>query len=217
MTDSSLTAVSGRVAAPAVDASPLPWWARRSGFGWVTVITGLFSLFAAGTLVGERIQLYIDANHTTSCDLGGAFSCSTVMKSTAAQAFGFPNPLIGLVGFTIVLVIGVTVLSGASMPRWYWVAFQVGVLAAFAFLVWLYSEAVYVIGALCLYCMICWAMMIFLVVISLARNILTGVLAAPSWLISWARGWAMMTAILIAIACAATIFFRFMGLLFPNG
>jgi uncharacterized membrane protein len=211
----SITAVSGTTARQADDPQSLPWWARRVGFAWITIITGLGSLVAAAVLVAERVHLYIDANTRTSCDFGGAFSCSSVMKSEAAQAFGFPNPFIGLVGFSVLIVIGVTVLSGASMPRWYWIGFQVGVLAAFGFLVWLYSEAVYFIGALCIYCMICWLMMTILMFVSLARSILTGVIPAPAWLHSWARGWAWMTAIIVLLACAASILFRFMGLLLP--
>jgi len=211
----SITAVSGVATQPTDETQSLPWWARRVGFAWITIITGLGSLIAASVLVGERIQIYLDENTKTSCDWGGAFSCSSVMKSEAAQAFGFPNPFIGLVGFTVLVVIGVTVLSGASMPRWYWIGFQVGVLAAFAFLVWLYSEALYVIGALCIYCMICWLMMTILMFVSLGRSILTGVLPAPAWAHAWARGWTWLTAIIVIIACAASILFRFMGLFFP--
>lgn len=213
MNDSTLTAVT-KVPVPDGAATELPWWAKRRGFGWLSLITGFFSLLAAGVLVGERLQIYIDANHTTSCDFGGAFSCSSVMRSSAAQAFGFPNPFIGLVGFTILVVIAVTVLSGASMPRWYWVCHQIGLTFAWGFLVWLYTEAVYEIGALCLYCMICWFMITLAFVITTARNVLVGVLPAPVWLHRWARNWAWITAIVLLLACAATIIIHFRTILF---
>lgn len=215
MTDSSTTAVLGRVVPSAPDTKDLPWWARRTGFGWIIVVTGLASLVAAGVLVAERVHLYLDAGAVASCDWGGALSCTSVMKSEQAQAFGFPNPFIGLVGFTILVVIGVTVLSGASMPRWYWISFQVGVAAAFGFLVWLYTVAVFSITALCIYCMICWLMITLLFFVSLARNILTGVIAAPRWLQGWARGWSWITAVVLLLACAGSILIRFMGLIFP--
>lgn len=215
MSDSTITAVSGRVAPSAPDAKDLPWWARRAGFGWITVITGLASLIAAGVLVAERVQLYLNADAVASCDWGGAFSCTSVMLSEQAQAFGFPNPFMGLVGFGILVVIGVSVLSGASMPRWYWVCFQLGVAAAFGFLIWLYSVALFEIRALCIYCMVCWLMITVLFFISLARNILTGVFAAPRWLQGWASGWAWITAFVLLLACAGSIIINFMGLLFP--
>jgi len=207
--ESTSTGVSG-LAAPA---SPPPWWARRVGFGWIAAVTGFFSLVAAGVLVGERIQLYLDADSKASCDWGGAFSCTSVMKSSQAAAFGFPNPFIGLVGFTIVIVVGVTLIAGASLPRWFWIAFQAGITLAFGFLVWLYTQAVYSISALCIYCMICWLMMTYLFFLALARNVLTGVFPAPAWLRAWASGWAWVTATVVVIACAASIFVHFAGLL----
>lgn len=212
MNAGTVTAVSGPVAATAPDAETLPWWARRTGFGWISAVTGLFSLIAAAVLVGERVELYIDANHHSSCDLGGAFSCTSVMESKAAAAFGFPNPFIGLVGFTVLVVVGMSLVAGAQMKRWYWIGYQIGVVLAFAFLVWLYTQALYVIGALCLYCMVCWLMMTYLTCLSLARSVLTGVIAAPRWLLGWARGWAWTSATLISLACAATILIRFMYL-----
>lgn len=208
-----ITAVSGRVSPSAPPPESLPWWARRTGFGWISAVTGLFSLIAAAVLVGERIELYLDANHRSSCDLGGAFSCTSVMESDAAAAFGFPNPFIGLVGFTVLVVIGVSLVAGAQLPRWYWIGYQIGVLAAFVFLVWLYSQALYVIGALCIYCMVCWLMITYLICLSLARSVLTGVIGGPRWLQRWAAGWAWTTATLISVACAASIVIRFMPML----
>lgn len=206
----TITGVSGPPATSGLDPDQLPWWARRTGFGWINVITGVLSLLATAVLVGERIQLYMDAGHRASCDFGTAFSCTSVMKSEAAALFGFPNPFIGLVGFTVLVVVGVVAAVGAALPRWFWNTYFVGVLAAFVFLVWLYSQAVYSIRALCIYCMVCWLMMIFLVFITLARNVLTGVMPAPAWLRAWARDWAWITAIVVAVACAASIIIAFM-------
>ena len=71
--------------------------------------------------------------------------------------FGFPNPLLGIVGFTVVVVTGVAVLAKAPLPRWYWYGLQAGVTFGTAFIHWLAFQSLYRIGALCPYCMIVWA------------------------------------------------------------
>lgn len=211
MSSSTTGASNTTASATPTQQEALPWWAARTGFAWINIITGFFSLLATAILVGERIDLYVDANHHASCDFGGPFSCTSVMKSPEAALFGFPNPFIGLVGFTILLVTGVVLLAGAKLARWCWIAYSVGVVAAFTFLVWLYTQAVYDIKALCIYCMICWLMMIILVFVVLGRNILVGDFPAPEFLHGWARNWMWITVVIVALACAASIFIKFMA------
>jgi uncharacterized membrane protein len=209
---SSITGVSQSSGSTGlVEDHDLPWWARSTGFGWINVVCGVFSLLATCILVGERLQLFVNADYHPSCDFGGPFSCTSVMKSDQAALFGFPNPFIGLVGFTILVVTGVVLVAGAALPKWYWNVYALGNVAAFVFLVWLYSQAVFEIKALCIYCMICWLMMTFQVFLVLARNVLVGAVPAPGWLAAWARNWAWITAVVVVLACAASIFIKFMA------
>ena len=73
---------------------------------------------------------------------------------------GFPNPIIGVAAFPVVVTTGVAVLAGARLARWYWLGLQVGVTAALAFVAWLAFQSIYRIGALCPYCMVVWAVVI---------------------------------------------------------
>ena len=43
-------------------------------------------------------------------------SCGSVMKSDQAEAFGFPNPMLGLVAYAVVICVGVSLLAGAPSP-----------------------------------------------------------------------------------------------------
>src|SRR3546814_14651670 len=86
-------------------------------------------------------------------------SCGSVMSTAQAELFGFPNPLLGIVGFTVVVVTGAVLLGGARLPRWYWLGLQVGVTFGMGFVAWLIFQSVYRIRALCPYCMVVWAVM----------------------------------------------------------
>lgn len=183
--------------------------ARDKAFGLFIVLLGAVSWIASGILVLERIELYLDANHTTSCDFNPWVSCGTVMKSEQAALLGFPNPFLGIVGFGVVITIGMALLAGARFRRWYWLGLQAGVTLAFIFIVWLWSQALYDINALCLYCMVVWAMMIPLFVHTTSRNIVTGVIPAGAGLRKFAAEWAWVLTVSLLVLTAASVFLRF--------
>ena len=78
------------------------------------------------------------------------------MDREQANAFGFMNPLLGLIGFAMVIAIGVAMIAGARFRAWFWVAMQVGVTFGIVFVHWLIFETIYEINALCPYCMVVW-------------------------------------------------------------
>lgn len=131
---------------------------------WV-LIAGVVGLTAALTLTIEKIELLIDPAYVPSCSINPVLSCGSVMQSAQASVFGFPNPLIGIVGFSVVVVTGVLAAAGVALPRWHWAGLAVGTLLGAVFVHWLIFESLYRIGALCPYCMVVWAVTIPLLVV----------------------------------------------------
>ena len=78
---------------------------------------------------------------------------------------GFPNPLLGIIGFTVVLVTGVLAVSKVALPQWYWIGLSVGTLVGAVLVHWLIFQSLYRIGALCPYCMVVWAVSVPLLVV----------------------------------------------------
>lgn len=120
------------------------------------VATGGIGLLAAFALVVERLRLLEDATYVPLCSLNAVFSCGSVMTTPQASAFGVPNPLIGIAGFSVVLTIGAAMLAGARFRHWFWLGLQFGVTFAIAFVHWLMYQSIFRIEALCLYCMVVW-------------------------------------------------------------
>ncbi|MBV1778318.1 vitamin K epoxide reductase family protein [Paeniglutamicibacter sp. ABSL32-1] len=203
--------MSEAAAAPPRDGDAVPRMARDRPFGLFLVLAGAVAWIASGILVLERIALYKDPDYVTSCDFNPWVSCGTVMKSTQAALLGFPNPFLGIVGFGIVVTIGMALLAGARFARWYWVGVQVGVTLAMVFIVWLWSQALYEINALCPYCMVVWAMMIPMFMYTTARNIAHGVLPAPAALRRAAGEWTWVAVVVLLVITAATVVLRFPG------
>ncbi|WP_219942209.1 vitamin K epoxide reductase family protein [Iamia sp. SCSIO 61187] len=138
------------------------------------VVAGLIGLLAAATLLVEKIALLEDPDRILTCDINPIISCGSVMTTDQAEAFGFPNPIIGIVGFTIIMTIGVVLLAGAHLPRWVLRGLGAGATFGVGFVHWLMFQSIYRIGALCPYCMAVWAVTIPLFVTTVAMLIRTG-------------------------------------------
>jgi uncharacterized membrane protein len=131
---------------------------------WI-LIAGVVGLAAALTLTVEKIELLINPDYVPSCSINPVLSCGSVMITPQASAFGFPNPLIGIVAFTVVVVTGVLAVVKVTLPRWYWAGLAAGTLLGAAFVHWLIFQSLYRIGALCPYCMAVWAVTIPLLIV----------------------------------------------------
>jgi len=140
---------------------------------WV-LIAGVVGLAAALALTIEKIEILLDPDYVPSCSINPVLSCGSVMITPQASVFGFPNSLIGVLSFTVVLVTGVLAVAKVELPRWYWTGLAIGTLLGTVFVHWLAWQSLYSIGALCPYCMVVWAVTIPLLVVA------TSIAAAPA-------------------------------------
>ncbi|TFI45538.1 vitamin K epoxide reductase family protein [Rhodococcus sp. 1R11] len=145
----------------------------RAGAAVFTLFSAL-GLLAALTLTIERFKLLEDASYVPSCSLNPVLSCGSVMVTKQAALFGFPNPILGIVAFSVALVAGVLWLGRVELPHWFWLGLSAGLLLGEVFVHWLIFESLYEINALCPYCMVVWAVTMPLFVLALSRLISTG-------------------------------------------
>ncbi|KAA9394102.1 vitamin K epoxide reductase family protein [Kocuria coralli] len=192
--------------------APLP----RGDLSWaaVAIVTAALGLFASISLVVEKWAILEDPLHVTSCDFNAALSCGTVIRSAQANLFAFPNPFIGLVGYTLVIVLAVGVLAGARYRAWFWQGLLAGLALGEVFLIWLWTQATFEINALCLYCMLVWLMHPILLLATAARCVRTGALPAPPGLRATTRLWAPAVVVLIWLVVFGSVLVRFSGSLF---
>lgn len=127
---------------------------------YILIIGGVLGLLAAAILMVEKIHLLKDPNAQLACDLNPIVACGSVINTPQASAFGFPNPILGLIGFGVVITIGMAMLAGAQFKRWFWLGLQGGTIFGVVFVTWLQYQSIYTIGALCPYCMVVWSVTI---------------------------------------------------------
>ena len=135
---------------------------RHLSTGWLLLVSGLIGSLSAATLLIEKIALIKDPSYTPTCSINPVLSCGSIMSTPQAEVFGFPNPILGVFGFAVITTIGATLLAGGDPRAWLWVGLQVGATAGVVFVHWLIFQSLYVIGALCPYCMTVWVITIII-------------------------------------------------------
>lgn len=183
------------------------------------IIAGVIGWWAAFSLTMERIHLLANPDAILGCDISPLVQCGKNLASWQGSLFGFPNPILGLTGWMAPIVVGVAILAGARFARWFWWLFEAGVTLAFVFVIWLIAQSIFVLGTLCPWCMVTWAVTIptfYAVTLHILR---TGILPAPAVIRSGAdrlMGWVPLLAVIsyAIVAVLAQLRLDVLGALF---
>lgn len=141
---------------------------------WILLLAGVAGLLAAFQLTNDKFSILADPDFVPSCSINPVLSCGSVIVTEQASVFGFPNPLIGLASYAVIITLSVLMISRVTIPNWVWLGLNIGALGGMAFVVWLAYQSLYVIGALCPWCMVAWAATIFIFWITTAENAANG-------------------------------------------
>ncbi|WP_333618413.1 vitamin K epoxide reductase family protein [Dietzia sp.] len=127
--------------------------------GIILTIGSIVGIVAAFELTLDKIRILENPDFVPSCNFSILVSCKSVISSDQGQAFGFPNPIVGLIGFGITIAIGVALLAGVRFPRWYMVGTVLGLLFGIGWVQWFAYQTIFNIGYLCPWCMAVWTVM----------------------------------------------------------
>jgi uncharacterized membrane protein len=178
-------------------------------FAVFLVIAGGAGWWAAFNLTLDKIAVLKNPHASLSCNFSVLVQCGKNLDSAQGSVFGFPNPLIGLGGFAAVIAVGVALLAGAQFAHWFWIAFNLGIAGALAFVIWLISQSIFVLGTLCPWCMLVWLVTIPLFWSVTIRNLAEGVYGTPARGVGTAlRPWIVPITVLslLVVAILAQIF-----------
>lgn len=118
------------------------------------LIGALLSLLAAFVLSVEAFQLAKNPNADLSCSINVVLNCATVAKHPSAEMLGFPNSFFGLIAEPVVITVAIAGLAGIAFPRrfmfWAQIGYTLGLIYAFV----LFFISMFVIQALCPWCLL---------------------------------------------------------------
>lgn len=119
---------------------------------------GALSLLAAMMLSLEAYWRALEPEKTFMCDVNEKLSCSAVADSWQAQLIHLPegpvpNAVLGIMAFTVITVLGVVYACRFKAPTWFNWCFRIGVFACLVFSTWLLQQSMFVIKAMCPWCL----------------------------------------------------------------
>lgn len=89
----------------------------------ILTVGAFIGLVASFWQVVERIFMLKNPGAELSCNLNPILDCGTVLGNRWSALFGFPNALLGIVMFTILFTIGLMLLNGIALKKWFWKVF----------------------------------------------------------------------------------------------
>ena len=184
---------------------------------WILTVGGALGLIASFELIVDKLALLADPDAVLSCDINPVVSCGSVILTEQGSASGFANPILGLVGFAVVITLGVLAIAKVELPRWVWIGLNIGALFGVAFMIWLMLQSLYVIGALCPWCMLIWAVTILIFWNVTVDNLVSGRINLGSGVaeIAGALRWFLVAGTYLIIA--GLIFVRWMDFWLGRG
>lgn len=125
------------------------------------IVAGAIGLWAAFMLTVDKFHLLANPDAQLSCNFSVLVGCSKNLNSWQGSLLGFPNPVLGLIGWTATIAVGVGLFAvRGRFARWYWIAFNVGVVLALVLVIFLITQSLTVLDVLCPWCMVTWAVTI---------------------------------------------------------
>ena len=117
-------------------------------------LSALISLIASFVLSVDAVVLAANPDAVLACDISSRVSCGTVAQAWQASLLGVPNAFLGLIAEPVVLTIAVASLGGVKFPKWFMISAQTVYTIGLLFAYWLFHQSMFVIGALCPWCLL---------------------------------------------------------------
>lgn len=140
------------------DLKPHGWRHSATWTYLVMLAASAVALVVSFVLSADTLKLARNPGRQLGCDVNAVLSCSSVAQSWQAEIvkFGglsYPNAFFGIAAESVFVTIAVIGLARVTVPRWFATCTWLGGLAALAYSYWLTSQSLFVIQALCPWCL----------------------------------------------------------------
>lgn len=129
---------------------------RHLSYALTLILGSVLGLTAAFALTLEKLRQLENPGIAASCDFSLLVQCGANLGAWQGSLFGFPNPLIGLVGWSMILVVGIALTGKVVFPDWFLRLMSLGVIFSLLFVIWLIYVSVFMLGTLCPWCIVTW-------------------------------------------------------------
>ena len=118
------------------------------------LVGAVLSLLASFVLSVEAIEIAKNPNAELSCSVNIVLNCATVAAHPSATFMGFPNSFIGMMAEPVVIAVAIAGLAGVKFPRRFMFTAQIFYTAGLLFALGLLYVSMFIIQALCPWCLL---------------------------------------------------------------
>jgi uncharacterized membrane protein len=135
-------------------------WLKDHKYGVGFTILGVIGWIAAFTLLTDYIHTLKDPSFNPSCNISVLVACGPNMVSKQGSLLGFSNTILGVMGFTVPILVGFLLMGRTKLSKWFWLGLAAGHTGSLALVLYLVIQSVFFIGTLCPWCMVVWTVTI---------------------------------------------------------
>lgn len=188
------------------------WRTSQKKLGIALLVLSIFGLTASFTLTYDTIEKIKNPDFNPACNISPIVSCGKALASSQSELLGIPNPIYGIVAFTALLTLAVTLIAGAKYKRWFWMVVEGVGLAGLSGALYLFFFSMYSLGSICPWCLLVWVTTIavfwYITTYLVATGLLAGRGASHRIADLWEK-YAVPTLIVWYLALVVIVFLRF--------
>jgi len=125
-------------------------------YAYILSIGGAAGLIAMTWQASERVHMLKEPTSELACNINPIIDCTGVLGNQLSALFGFPNAFLGMVFFAILATSGLVLLSGGVFNRWFRHFVMAVSLILLLFSGWFFAVSLYVLGKICVFCVVGW-------------------------------------------------------------
>ena len=118
------------------------------------LVGSILSLISSFVLSNEAVELAKNPHASLICSVNLVVNCASVALHPTAHLFGFPNSFLGMMAEPVVITVAIAGLVGVKFPRLFMFVAQIFYTLGFIFALTLLYISMFVIGALCPWCLL---------------------------------------------------------------
>ena len=129
---------------------------KEKGLYAIITMAGVIGFLASFLQMMEKIELLKNPNTALFCNINAVFSCTNILNVWQSSVFGFPNSLMCISFFAFMITAGLVGWTGGTINdklrivlmgfAWFFVGFGF----------WYLWQSIFVVGALCIFCIFCY-------------------------------------------------------------
>lgn len=132
---------------------------NRALFGLVVGASAVGLVASFMQLMDKLVHLK-NPTANLACNISSVFNCSNVLDAWQSSFFGFPNSIMCIIFFAVMLGIAIAGATGSIINKNLRLVMHFFALFFLGFGAWYLWQSIYVIGTVCIYCMFCYAAVI---------------------------------------------------------